>query len=95
MSKQYSDSNLETVVYNSNGEQHSYLLLSVDRDDYIDAPMWFHKQGLRQTASGYGRKLNTGLKLSFNGRLHRVYCSIFSNSGTNYIISKGRRIICS
>jgi hypothetical protein len=56
-------------------------------------PLWWHKQGLMQTASGYGSKLNTGFKIRFNGRLYRVYCCQWSNSGTAYIISKGDRLV--
>jgi hypothetical protein len=59
-----------------------------DEKDFIDAPMWYHKKGLMQTATGYGRKLNTGKKYLYNGRYYRVYCCIHSNSGTNYIIVK-------
>lgn len=61
--------------------------ISIDTEkDLIDAPMWYHKRGLQQTASGYGRKLNSGKKYRFNGRLYRVYICQYSNSGTAYII---------
>jgi hypothetical protein len=79
--------------YVRDGIQHTYKSLHYDDNELIDAPMWYHKRGLSQTASGYGKKLNTGKKIMFNGRLYRVYCSIFSNIGTCYIISKGERII--
>ena len=59
----------------------------------IDAPLWFHKKGLSQTASGYGSKLTTPWKVEYRGRLYRIYCMCWSNSGTNYIISKGNRLI--
>ena len=52
-----------------------------------------HEQGLTQTATGYGGKLTTPYKAMHNGRLYRVYCMCYSNSGTNYIISKGQRLI--
>ena len=68
--------------------------------NYIDppqpltyAPLWWHDQGLTQTATGYGGKLTTPYKAMHNGRLYRVYCMCYSNSGTNYIISKGQRLI--
>ena len=66
--------------------------------DYIDNgnleyhPLWWHERGLQQTASGYGRKLTTPYKTSYNGRMYRVYCICFSNSGTLYVISKGERL---
>jgi hypothetical protein len=59
----------------------------------FDCPLWYHTRGLSQTASGYGRKLTTSFCMHFNGNLHRVYCCCFSNSGTCYIVSKGRKII--
>lgn len=68
--------------------------ISVDSDsDYVDKPLWFHERGLMQTATGYGRRLKCSRCLWFNGRLHRVYVCCFSNSGTAYIESKGRKII--
>jgi hypothetical protein len=73
------------------------------RDNYIDAdrselhyapPEWM-KRGLTETASGYGRRLNSGLKIDFEGRLYRIYITIFSNAGTAWFIVKGRRITVS
>lgn len=69
--------------------------LSVNREDLIEAPMWFHKKGLQETPSGYGRRLNSGYKIMFNGRQYRCYVTIFSNSGTMWFKSKGTKIIVS
>jgi hypothetical protein len=60
--------------------------------DLINSPMWFHKQGLSETSSGYGRKLNSGLKISFCGKLYRIYTTCFSNVGSNWFTAKGRKI---
>ena len=57
------------------------------------APLWWHLKGLQQTTSGYGAKLTTPWKARYNGRLYRVYCAQWGNSGTQYIISKGQRLI--
>jgi hypothetical protein len=57
-----------------------------------DAPMWYRERGLMQTASGYGTKLNTGKKVRWNNRWYRLYCHIISNSGSCYILVKGKRI---
>ena len=51
-----------------------------------------HKRGLTYTATGYGGKIPTQYKVKYNGRYYRVYCAIFSNIGTLYIISKGEKI---
>lgn len=44
-------------------------------------------RNLSQT--GYGNKIATQYKIKIGGRLHRVYCRIYSNSGTCYIIKNG------
>jgi hypothetical protein len=67
--------------------------------DYIEevlpvvyAPLWWHEKGLSRTASGYGSKLTTASKVQYNGRLYRVYSICHSNSGSAYIVSKGKRL---
>lgn len=84
--KHFTSDDVERIDYK---DGHYYRLKqSADHDDMEYAPMWFHLKGLQETATGYGRRLNTGYKLSFNGRMYRVYCCIFSNSGTLYIRAK-------
>jgi len=67
--------------------------INCSREQLIDNPPDWLRRGRQQTPSGYGRKLNSGRSIHFNGRLHRIYVICFSNSGTAYIISKGRKII--
>lgn len=55
-----------------------------------DPPDWM-RRGLQETASGYGKRLNSGLKIHFEGRLRRIYVTIFSNSGTAWFNCKGKR----
>lgn len=69
--------------------------LYVDRDDLVNAPLWYHLQGLQQTASGYGAKLTHSSKISFNGRLYRLYTTIYSNAGSVWFTTKGKRIYVS
>lgn len=38
-----------------------------------------------QTQTGYGKAIPTRYMVRFNGKWRRVYCAIFSNSGTLYI----------
>lgn len=54
-------------------------------------PLWWHLQGLSQTASGYGRKLTTDRVIKIEGEKiwRRVYCVCFSNSGSVYVVIKG------
>lgn len=68
------------------------IFLTNYHEDLIDAPLWWHKQGLQQTASGYGRKLTQRYKISFNGKEYRLYTTIFSNAGSTWFKVKGRTI---
>lgn len=52
---------------------------------------WWQKQGLQQTASGYGKKLTTRYMLQIDGkRWHRVYTMQFSNAGSCYVLIGGQ-----
>lgn len=55
--------------------------------EFIDKPLWWHKKGLSQTASGYGTKLTSSrcIKLS-DGRIRRVYVTQCSNAGSAWVI---------
>lgn len=59
--------------------------------ELIESPLWFHKKGLLYTSSGYGSKIPTSYKVKFKNRLYRVYCTIYSNSGSTWIKSKGEK----
>lgn len=48
-------------------------------------PMDWQKQGLSFTASGFGNRIPTEYMIKVANRWRRVYCRIFSNSGTLYI----------
>ena len=52
---------------------------------------WFDVAQVTETRSGYGRKLNSGLKIQFCGKLYRIYVTCFSNSGTAWFTAKGKR----
>jgi len=57
-----------------------------------DAPLWWHKQGRTQTASGYGLRLTTSKKALYNGRWYRVYAACVSNAASYWIETRGRRL---
>ncbi|KKL80375.1 hypothetical protein LCGC14_2005430 [marine sediment metagenome] len=65
----------------------------VDNGRIEYCPLWWHKEGLRQTATGYGLKLTTPYKTEYNGRMYRVYAACVSNVGSLYILSKGKRLV--
>ena len=66
-----------------------------DRADLLDEPLDWQKQGLQQTASGYGKKLTMPYKILFNAKKYRLYCTQYSNAGSVWFIAKGRRIYVS
>lgn len=43
------------------------------------------EQPLNRSVSGYGSAIPTQYLIKYKNRWRRVYCSIFSNSGTLYI----------
>ena len=54
--------------------------------------LWWQKQGLSYTASGYGKKIPTGWMLWDNKRWKRVYCTISSNIGSLYFLRGQEKI---
>lgn len=56
-------------------------------------PLWWQEKGLQYTASGYGSKIPTRYKVKHNNRWKRVFCRIYSNIGTLYIMQGKERII--
>lgn len=86
MAKQFTDADVRPWLEDGSGR------IFADREDLIDAPLWWHEQGLQQTASGYGRKLTQRYKISFNGKEYRLYTTIFSNAGSTWFKVKGRTI---
>ena len=43
--------------------------------------------------TGYGGKINTKYMVFIDNKWRRVYCRIYSNSGTLYILSNKERVI--
>lgn len=66
----------------ANGERDCFLTQTCEAKD---APLWWHEKGLSFTASGYGKRIPTRQMVKVNGKWRRVYCCVFSNSGTCYI----------
>lgn len=60
-------------------------------EDLIYCPLEWQKKGLCETASGYGKKITTQYKIRHQNKMRRVYCHIFSNCGSLYVLIKGQR----
>ena len=59
----------------------------------IESLTWWQERGLSYTRTGYGSKIPTSHKVKINNRLYRVYCHIYSNSGTLYILVNKQRVV--
>jgi hypothetical protein len=66
--------------------------IEYEKKDLIVKELYWQKLGLQQTATGYGSKLSTRYMLKIGNRLYRVYCACYSNSGSCYIIKKGKML---
>jgi hypothetical protein len=53
----------------------------------------WQERGLSYTATGYGSKIPTSYMVKHLGRWRRVYCCIYSNSGTLFL-SNGKEWLC-
>ena len=67
--------------------------ITYEDKDLVERELWWQKQGLSYTATGYGSKIPTSKMLRIGNRLYRVYCMLYSNSGTCYIIKNKKRYI--
>ena len=72
------------------GAVKNAMLINTDSlADLVHCPLPWQSRGLSQTATGYGAKLTTGHKISFCGRLYRLYNTCYSNCGSVWFIAKG------
>jgi len=53
---------------------------------YKESVLWWQAKSLSYTQSGYGRKIPTSHMIKWGNKWRRVYCCIYSNSGTCYIL---------
>ena len=71
------------------------IYLNRDNPEQVQAvPLWWQEQGLQYTATGYGSKIPTRYKAFVHGKFRRVYCRIFSNAGTCFVmLGKQKQIV--
>jgi len=73
---------ISTMHLDDTGEWHHSAPVEVEQKD---SPLWHHTAGLQYTSTGYGRRIPTRTMVRYLGKWRRVYCCIYSNSGTCYI----------
>jgi hypothetical protein len=81
-----SDLRMQAYVHGSettaNGAKNSLYTVEVPVKEKL---LPWQRAGRQYTRSGYGSRIPTGYMVHFNDRWRRVYCVIWSNSGTLYI----------
>ena len=70
----------------------SYPRIYADRADLISAPLPWQTARIQETRTGYGARLNSGLKIWFEGRAYRLYVTIYGNSGSTWFTVRGKKI---
>lgn len=53
----------------------------------------WQKRGLQYTLSGYGSKIPTKYMVKIGNRWHRVYCQIYSNIGSLFVVCNGKKTL--
>lgn len=66
--------------------------VSAEISELIDAPLWWHSQGLSQTSSGYGAKLTTRYKISLDGKRRRLYSTCYGNAASVWFMLNGSKV---
>jgi hypothetical protein len=66
--------------------------IEYNKSTLINKPLWWYLQGLSYTASGYGKKIPTTKMLKINNKFYRIYCMIYSNAGSCYIIKNKKKL---
>ena len=69
--------------------------IRADENDMEFRPPPWMARGLQETRTGYGKRLNSGYMIRYEGREYRVYVTIYSNNGTMWFRVKGQRIVVS
>jgi hypothetical protein len=67
------------------GENGEYSCAFTQSVEIKEKPLGWQEKGLLYTATGYGSRIPTRYIVKFNGKWRRVYCRIYSNSGTLFI----------
>lgn len=62
-------------------------------DEVKDAPTQSQALGLSYTATGYGSKIPTRRMAKIDKRWYRIYCAIYSNIGTCYVIKDRKHYV--
>ena len=84
--------NYSELVIKSNRPEGGQFSVNLTDANYKYEPLWWQARGLSYTASGYGSKIPTEHKVKVGSRWYRVYCAIYSNSGTLFINRKNNRL---
>lgn len=84
--------NFETVKTGDNAGQ--LIRLTCSGPAVMVRELWWQKQGLSYTVTGYGAKIPTCYMVrTIDKKWRRVYCAIFSNVGATYVMHGKQKTI--
>jgi hypothetical protein len=53
----------------------------------------WQKRNLSYTRTGYGSKIPSPYKVFYKGVWRRIYCTVYGNSGTSWIVCGRQRVV--
>lgn len=62
---------------------------ALEERELVYRPTSWQREGLQETASGYGRRLNSGYMIQYAGKLRRVYITCYSNASSLFVLVAG------
>ena len=68
------------------------MRIRVTHSELVYKPLNWQRRGFQETRTGYGSKLHTYYMMKYAGRLRRIYCNCYSNSGVCFIFVHGERM---
>jgi hypothetical protein len=81
------------VIYSSRVEHASGPGMIPEGSEVFDKPLPWQRDGLHETASGYGAKLTSRRCVRLpDGKVRRVYMTIYGNAGSAWITYQGRKL---
>lgn len=78
-------------VQNLDSDYPRIYLAGDYQNDLIYSPLPWQKLRLQETASGYGAKLTSPHKISFEKKEYRIYNTCYGNSGSAWFKAKGKK----
>ena len=83
---------MESWPLNLQESNAMYELITGEKLEAKQLLLRWQKEGRSYTATGYGAKIPTSYMVRHNRRWKRVYCMIYSNAGSLFIMNMREKI---